>query len=144
MMKKVTSMAILFALIVGCQTPVPRPASDEDFNTLFDKSLSYTKYPYHTDSALMILHELLPGQQGTNRAKVLNMMGVSFDIQGVYDSAAYYLYEASRIAEEVRDDSLQISVYSNLGMLQYTLKNAEESVAYYQKALAIAEKSNHS
>ena len=101
------------------------------------------EYPYHIDSAMMVLRTLLPGQQGVNRAKVLNLMGVSHDIKGQYDSAAYYLYDAMRIVEEVKDDSLQISIYTNLGMLQYALKNGDESITYYQKALPIAEKIHH-
>ena len=135
---------LLLFLLVACHSPVHNnPTNDSDFQALFDKSRKYMEYPYHIDSAMMVLRALLPEQQGYNRAKVLNLMGASFDIQGKYDSAAYYLYEASRIADEVSDDSLQISVYTNLGMLQFALKNADESVAYYQKALAIAEKIHH-
>ena len=130
----------------ACHAPVRDiPANDEDFKNLLEKSKKYAlEYPYHTDSALMILHELLPGQQDANRAWVMNTMGVAYDIQGKYDSAAYYLYAASRLAEEVKDDSLQMSVYSNLGILQFAMNNADEAVKYYRQSLAIAENRNDS
>jgi len=104
-------MAILFFLVVACHAPVQGPPNDDDFKALLEKSKNYTTYPYHIDSALMILHELLPGQQGVRRGWVLNLMGVSYDIQGIYDSAAYYLYEASRVAECKRRFTANFGLY---------------------------------
>jgi signal transduction histidine kinase len=141
-------LLILLLIAAACHSPVGNSdASDADFNSLFNKGKNYALNPYHTDSALMILHPLLRRQQGDekalNRGKVLNIIGVAYDIKGMYDSAAYYLFEARRLAEETRDDTLQMSVYSNLGLLQFALKNADEAVEYYTKSLAIAEKLNH-
>ena len=131
--------ALLFA--VACHSPVHRLTTDEAFALLIKQSKSYVeRYP---DSALMILHELLPAQQSydkiTERVKVMNLIGCSYDTKGMYDSAAYYLYEAARLAEVINDDSLQISVYTNLGILQFEMKNADEAINYYLLALPIAE-----
>jgi signal transduction histidine kinase len=145
--KGIVPIALLL-FSVACHSPVhDHEANDANFQSLLEKGKNYaTQYPYHTDSALMILLPLLRQQQGDektlNRGKVLNIIGVAYDIKGVYDSAAFYLYEASRLAEEIRDDSLQISVYVNLGILQFELKNADEAIEYYSKSLAIAEKFN--
>jgi signal transduction histidine kinase len=141
-------LAVLF-FAGGCRKSVDsRSLSGGDFRELLEKSKNYAStYPYHTDSALMILRELLPAQQGddkaVNRGWVLNITGVAYDVKGVYDSAAYYFYEARRVAEETGNDSLQLSVYCNLGILQFALKNAGEAVEFYQKALPVAEKLNH-
>ena len=142
-MKKLIIIAVALFFVASCHSPSGTISSPEgDFQTLLDKSLKYMEYPFHIDSAMMVLHALLPDAQGVHRAKVMNLIGVSHDITGQYDSAATYLYEALRLAEEVRDDSLQISVYNNLGKLQFALHNADESVNYYRAALAIAEKKN--
>ena len=143
MVKKIASIFLLSMVLASCQIAVNKQIDDDDFQILLEKCKKYLAYPYHIDSALVVLRPLLSGQQGVNRAKVLNLLGVSHDIKGQYDSAAFYLYDAMRIVEEVKDDSLQVSVYTNLGMLQYALKNGDESVAYYQKALPIAEKMGH-
>ena len=133
---------LLFA--VACNTPGHRQASDADFETLIAQCKKYiNNYPHYPDSALMILRELLPRQQGedkmSNRGWVLNLTGTAYEMSGQYDSAAHYLYEASRLAGDIRNDSLQMSVYTNLGILQFALKNADEAVNYYRQGLAIAE-----
>jgi len=140
-----TILALLY-LVVTCTIPNYRPTTDEDFQILLDNSKSHSEiYP---DSALMILHELLPQQQTEeqkrNRAQVMNLIGVAYDTKGMYDSAAYYLYEASRLAEEIRDDSLLISVYTNLGILQFEMNNAEEAIQYHKQALDAGRKINNS
>ena len=127
-------LAVLF-LAVSCHIPNGRQASDEDLIMLLDKSKQYLQgSPFHPDSGLMILHALLPQQQGedqtSNRGKILNFIGVAYDMKGMYDSAAYYLYEASRLAEKLQYDSLQMSVFSNLGILQFDLQNADEAIQY--------------
>ncbi|MDR1526451.1 MAG: tetratricopeptide repeat protein [Dysgonamonadaceae bacterium] len=140
-MKTLLLLTILF-FVVSCNTPEYRQTSDEDFKALLAESKS--QIDIYPDSSLMILHQLLLQQQGDdkalNRGWVLNHIGVAYDVKGMYDSVAYYLYEASRLAEEIRDDSLLISVYSNLGILQFEIKNADEAIQYYRQSLAIAEK----
>jgi len=138
----------IFALLffaVACNTPDYRQVSDEDFEMFLNKSTTYIKnYPHYPDSGLMILHELLPQLQGEDKAairgKALQMTGVAYDMKGMYDSAAYYLYKASRLATETENAPLQMSVFSDLGILQFAMKNADEAVKYYQQSLGIAKK----
>ena len=142
-----TLLVILFFIVACNDAPVHRQTSDEDFKTLLDKSKEYLQtYPHQPDSALMILYELLPQQQGDekagNRAKVLNMMGAAYDIKSMNDSVAHYLYEAVRIAETLNYDSLLVSVYSNIGLLHFATKNASEAIKYHQQSLVLAEKLN--
>ena len=136
------AVVVLLLFTVACNKPSHRPVNDEEFQILLAKSKKYSEH--YPDSALMILRELLLQQQGAettvNHAWVLNLMGTLYDIKGMYDSAAYYLYEASRLAEKIKNDSLQTSVYTNLGVLQFELSNADEAIKYYRQALAIAEK----
>ena len=113
---------------------------------LLAKSKEYSEiYP---DSALTILHQLLPLQQGEekkdNRAWLFNLLSAAYDTKGMYDSVAYFLYEASRLAEEVKDDSLLVSVYTNLGILQFEMGNGDEAIQYHQQALAFAKKTGNS
>ena len=134
-------LALLLLFAIACNAPGYRQASDENFNALLAESKRHVQH--YPDSSLTILRELLPQQQGeektANRGHVLNLTGVAYDTKGMYDSAAYYLYEASRLAEKIQDDSLLMSVYTNLGILQFALKNADEAVNYYWQGLAIAE-----
>jgi tetratricopeptide (TPR) repeat protein len=137
--------------------PTPKPAEeqlsthhnsnvdDEEFKEIFAQSMKY----YHTrppnyDSALLVLQAVLPGlksnDKAANRAKALNLIGVFYDIKGMYDSAAYNLYEALRLAEAINHDSLLISINSNLGILQFEMNNANEAIKFYGHSLAIAEK----
>jgi signal transduction histidine kinase/Tfp pilus assembly protein PilF len=126
---------------IACNPSGHRQASDENFNALLAESKKHVQH--YPDSSLTILRELLSKQWGeeeaANRGKVLNLTGAAYDTKGMYDSAAYYLYEASRLAEKIQDDSLQMSVYTNLGILQFNMKNADEAVKYYRQGLAIAE-----
>ena len=136
------SILPLLFFIIACNSPSRRQVSDDDFNVLLAESKRTIQgFP---DSSLMILFELLPQQQNdeqlSNRGRVLNLIGSAYDTKGMYDSAAYYLYEASRIAEVVKSDSLQMSVLSNLGILQFEMKNIDEAINYYRQSLAIAEK----
>jgi signal transduction histidine kinase len=138
-----------FGLILTSAHARADEATDADFRALLEKGRNYAvTYPYHTDSALMILLPLLHGQEGEdkelNRGRVLNAIGMAYDTRGQYDSTAHYLYESLRIAEKLEDDSLQISVFSNLGILQYALKNPDEAIGYYHRSLAIAERINYS
>lgn len=139
-------ITFLVAFAACCVPGYRQEVGDEVFNALMDKvKRQVQEYP---DSSLMVLHELLPQQDGEekalNRGRVLHLTGIAYDMKGMYDSAAYYLYEASRLAEEINSDSLQVVVFSNLGILQYEMRNPEEALNYYRQALAIAEKQKDS
>ena len=129
-------------LTVACTVHERGQVNDNDFKALLDKySVLAQDYP---DSALMILNELLPQQQGDDKAathaRILDIIGVSYNLKGKYDSAAHYLYEASRLAEKIKYDSLQMIVLSHLGILQFEMKNADDAVKYYQQSLVLSEK----
>ncbi|MDR2928156.1 MAG: sensor histidine kinase [Cytophagaceae bacterium] len=132
----------LVLLLAACHTPQVQHESDADFKNILAKGKRYVEsYP---DSALMILHPLLQQQQGDDKIDrcgyVLNQIGSTYDTKGMYDSAAYYLYEALRLAEEAKDDTLKLSVLTNLGIVQFEMQNADEAVNYHRQSLAIAEK----
>jgi len=134
----------LLLFVASCNAPHHQPSGDEELLTLLDETKKHVvNNPQYADSAIMILLELLPRQQGeektANRSKLLKLIGITYDIKGKYDSAANYLYEASRLAEKIKDDTLQMSIYTNLGILQFELKNTDESIKYYRQALALAE-----
>ena len=141
----VINCSVLF-FTTSCNSNSYKTVNDEEFQELLEKSK--TLVISEPDSALMILYELLPLQQGDdnalNRGWTLNIMSVAYDTKGMYDSVAYCLYEAYRLAEQAENDNLLISVYGNLGVLQFELKNAEEAINYYLKGLALAEKQQDS
>ncbi|MCL2097863.1 MAG: tetratricopeptide repeat protein [Bacteroidales bacterium] len=143
--KLFTSIFTLLFVALSCNVPERSIVSNEDFQTLLNKSKKYIEgYPHYPDSGLMILRKLLSQQQGKDEAlycgKALNLIGSAYEIKGIYDSAAYYLYEASRIAEEIKADTLQMSIFTNLGILHFAMKNADEAIKYYRQSLEIAEK----
>jgi signal transduction histidine kinase len=146
--KILPAIIALLLYVFACTAPDHKLTRDENFKMLLDKAKNYVQRSRHIDSALMILHELLPQSQdegnAVNRGWVLNLTGSAYETKGMYDSSAHYLYQAARLAEKIHDAPLQMSIFSNLGILQFNLKNADEAIKYYRQALAIAEQSKDS
>jgi hypothetical protein len=63
-----------------------RTVNDTDIKTLLAESKRYVEPPFHVDSALMILRELLPklqrNEHDNNRRWTLNIISCAYDVKG--------------------------------------------------------------
>ena len=64
--------------------------------------------------------------------------GIVQELEGRYDSAAHYYYDALRKAEAIDDKPLLARTLNNLGILNFNLRKTEEAVAHYQRYLGLA------
>jgi signal transduction histidine kinase len=130
-------------LFAACETPTQRQyISNADFEAFFSDGYRITER--NPDSARRVLYVFLEqtkaDDQIINRIKTLNFIGSTYDVEGKYDSAAYFLYEAQNLAASINADSLQCSMLGNLGIIQFELGKTDAAVDYYKQAIAIAEK----
>ena len=66
------------------------------------------------------------------------------ELQGRYDSAAYYYYDALRKAEKINDTPLLSRALNNLGILYFSLRQTEEAVKCYQRFLELSREAGDS
>ena len=99
------------------------------------KALAYFRkaYPYCRDA--VNVRELLLTLWN-------NDMAAAFSIQGAYDSAMVYYYQALHmtLASKAPDQEKLAILYNNIGTAYYCLKQPEKAIPYLQKAEAIAVK----
>lgn len=97
------------------------------------RALAYFRkaYPYCRD-AINVREQLL----------ILwnNDMAAAFSVQGAYDSAMVYYYQALHmtLASKAPDKEKLVILYNNIGTAYYCLKQYDKAVPYLQKAQGIA------
>lgn len=62
---------------------------------------------------------------------------------GNLDSSLYYLQKATKIAEEIKSDTLMAGCYERLGVLYENRSQRMTSLKYYQKSAALYQKMKH-
>lgn len=74
---------------------------------------------------------------------VYNLLSQVYIQKADYEEALKYGLLAEKTAVEVKDNSLQLSsIYSNIGMVYYYLRQNDDAMKYWEKSLAIAKKNN--
>ncbi|TQR15423.1 GGDEF domain-containing protein [Psychrobacillus soli] len=118
-------------------------AKKEEAASLFVMALacrSMTKlescYDYAYDAYLK--YEELGDQAGI--ASALNLIGVVYFYNGMYEQSLENFLNARRFATEPDDDAILSRIYNNMGEVYREVGNMEEALAAYEKALYIAEK----
>lgn len=119
-------------------------AKKEEADSLFVMALacrSMTKldhcYDYVYDAYQ--IYEELGDQAGI--AGALNLMGVVYFYNGMYEQSLENLLKALQSVEE-SDDTILSRIYNNMGEVYREVGNTKEAFAAYEKALKIAEKHN--
>jgi len=84
------------------------------------------------------------GNNKLEMGKALLNKGISYDLQGNYDSALMLYQQSLDLAIKFELTKLQGDIYNNFSITQAVLGNMEESTANALKALAIYEKTNDS
>lgn len=105
-------------------------------NTDYTKALEYSKYALINSFA--INDNLLIAQS-------YNTIGVIYDECQETQKAIEFYHKALRYASEVKNDTLNNWIYSNLGSVYYFNEiDVKKGIGYYKKALRFAEKVNDS
>jgi len=68
------------------------------------------------------------------KADALNVIGISYDIQGDYNKSLGYFLEALSMYEELEDQSGMARAYNNVGMVYNNLNDADKSLEYHFKS----------
>jgi signal transduction histidine kinase len=89
----------------------------------------------------MIFYDCLPKTKSlTDSVKIFIGIGKTFNTKGEYTSASQYLYDALRMSERLGNDTLQGKILRELGILQFNLGNADESINMYKQSLDYSQK----
>jgi signal transduction histidine kinase len=100
---------------------------------------SYYYRTEHYKTALDFFRPLLSlySEQGDSvqKARILNMAGLSYFNIGIYDQALKSFHHAMRLAVDSRDTSLLAMTNQNIGVLYSEIRRPKEAMNYYKKAL---------
>ncbi|MEI7727512.1 MAG: tetratricopeptide repeat-containing sensor histidine kinase, partial [Bacteroidota bacterium] len=72
-------------------------------------------------------------------AIAINAMGIMFKNQQKYEEALQHYLEVNEIADRIKNKSLLLAVYSNIGNVYQNLGNYRKALEFHQQALAVAE-----
>ncbi len=143
-MKNALYTILLIFILVACREPGQKP-----INRTIQQQLDKSGYYISTeqlDSALIVLHDLLPRLDADSlwlqRILTMENMGIAYDIKGKYDSASYYLYKALRLSEQAGDEETHIRILRDLGILHFNLRKPGDAIVYYEQMLEIAKERN--
>jgi signal transduction histidine kinase len=92
------------------------------------------------DSARIGLRNFLLELDGPHynyfHGKALNIIGISFDVSGQYDSAFHYYQEALLHAYAAKVPKLQAAILNNIGLIHWNRGNYEEAAGYFFRSLS--------
>jgi len=140
-MKRYIYLLCAISVIFGCgrkQTLEPINVSLEDLHQQARAFFDTKDY----DSMTVVANQMIVFLQGDTLSPyyghALIHKGNVHELQGKYDSATYYYYDALRISELIDHKLLIGRALNNLGILYFNLGQTEEAVAHYQHGLSIA------
>ena len=140
-MKRYIYLLCAITVLFGCsrkQTLEPINVSLEDLHQ--QARTFYNTKDY--DSMTIVANQMIVFLQGDTLSPyyghALIHKGNVHELQGKYDSATYYYYDALRISELIDHKPLIGRALNNLGILYFNLGQTEEAVARYQRGLSIA------
>ncbi|MHB8127024.1 MAG: tetratricopeptide repeat-containing diguanylate cyclase [Desulfitobacteriaceae bacterium] len=93
----------------------------------------------HAYSALEIFKDL---QEPFGQVKALNLIGISYFYNAVYEQALYYLMQALDLLETHQDNFLLSCVLNNIGEVFRESMKCDSALEYYQRALKICMDTN--
>ena len=100
------------------------------------------------DSMIMVADQMLNLLKNDTlsayRGHALIHKGTVYDLQGKYDSAAHYHYEALGFAEKINDKPLLSRALNNLGILHFSLRQSETAILHYRRYLSISRETGDS
>ena len=141
-MKRILAPLLCIAvLIVGCRQ---KQGSGLDLLSLQELHAQASAYYNVKDldsvniTANRMLALLHPDSLSPYWGHALVHKGIVQELEGRYDSAAYYYYDALRKAEAIDDKPLLARTLNNLGILHFSLHNTEEAVTHYKRFLSVA------
>jgi Tfp pilus assembly protein PilF len=79
---------------------------------------------------------LLPHNcDATEEFKIKNVLGVIETLRGQFSEAFLHFTRCLSLADEIKDESLEVSVLANLGLLYYKMFDYESAIQCWEKAL---------
>jgi diguanylate cyclase (GGDEF)-like protein len=69
------------------------------------------------------------------QAKSLNMVGIAYFYNSMYEQAVKYLLEAVKICKSIDDGKLMAAIYNNLAEVYREAEKFDTAIDYYEKAL---------
>ena len=141
MMRTVVLSLCILTFFAGCNNSRQIRQSNVSLEELHDQAK--THYNIKDLDSMSIVADKIISLTGNDSLSVdwgqaMIYKGTVFDLQGQYDSAAYYFYGALRSAEEIGDKQLLTKALNNLGILYFNLRQTEEAISYYKRYLTIA------
>lgn len=131
-------------VVNGCfqvSLQILRAFAQRDYFPLYGGVFASLSGNYLRD-AINYLDEPLRRVEGTQeKARILTLVGYSFQAQGRYDRAISFHQQASEIAREAGDRICEIANLNHLSRIGVAQKNYDSAISYSQRALILARQS---
>ena len=141
---KLKSLLLLFCFVIlltGCDKNQQTKQNNLPLEELHKQAYVHF-YAANLDSMIIVADQMLALLDGdslsTYWGHALIHKGTAVEVQGKYDAAAAYYYDALRKAETIDDKPLLIRALNNLGILYFSLRQTEEAVKCYQRCLILS------